>query len=285
MGIPVVESVGTGTREDTSATLTITKPASVAVGDLLVAIIGWRNGVSRSLSTLSGWTALNVSGSDVYGLGSFWRIADAADVAASDYTWSMSGNTSWMSGAILRISGQATGNEINGNESDTASESDTTISFTTAATPVSSSSLIIMAISGISNVNLSAYSTTPSATFTEQADLPLAQLLFGVATAPYSGTTQITSRDFTTSGSVTTPQISVFLFVNGVVDASGTNALLSADADFFAPAASSGTSGTAALLSADADHFAVSGRGDRMGAVVNTTKPALGDVVNTEKYV
>lgn len=270
----VVESTGTGTREATSPDLTITKPASVAVGDLLVTAIGWKNGISRSLTTLSGWTALQVSGSDVIGIAVFWRTATSADVSATDYTWSMSGNCSWMSGVMLRISGQPTGSEIASSEIDTANETDTTVTFTTASSPTTSESLIIMGVSGVNSVSLSSYATTPTATFTERADLPLAELFFGVATAPYTGTTQVTSRVFTTSGNVSTTQFSFFLFVNVIQNASGSNALLSADADFFAPTASSGTLGTTALLSADADFSAPTSKATSPTQWTPATKPS-----------
>lgn len=258
----VVESTGTGTRTATSTDLTITKPASVAVGDLLVTIIGWKNSTVRSLNTLSGWTRLSgYTGDDTLGINIFWKTADSGDVSASDYTWSMSGNCSYMSGATMRISGHAVGNEIAANEYDTASETDTSIPFTTASSPVSANSLLISALVTLDNVTVTAYASTPSATFTERADLPLAELCFGVATAPYTGTTQITSRDFTTSGSVSATQLGGFVIVNGTQNATGSNALLSADADSFSPTASSGTTGTNTLLSADADVFVPTAKG------------------------
>lgn len=269
----VVESVGTGTREAASTDLTITKPASVAVGDLLITVIGVDGGGGATLTTLSGWTLLqnNISGT---GIACYWRTATSADVSATDYTWSMSGNTTEMSGVILRISGQPTGSEIASSEIDTASETDTTVTFTTASAPTTSESLIIMGVSGVNNVSLSSYATTPSATFTERADLPLTSFFFGVATAPYTGTTQVTSRVFTTSGNVSGTQYSVLLFVNVIQNASGTTALLSADADFFAPTASSGTSGTTALLSADADFSAPTSKSTSPTQWTPVTKPS-----------
>lgn len=283
-----VQSTGTGSRDTNTATLIITKPASVAVGDVLVAVMGWQNGTSRSLSTLSGWTLLQNSGSAVVGLAAFWKVADSGDVSASNYTWSFSGNTLYASGAILRINGTPVGSEIAASEIDVTTGNSTSFSFTTAVTPQTVTSLVISAflanptIGGV--INVDSYTSNPSITFTERADLPwTGALVFGIASGAHSGITQITQRTFTTSGNVNADILSVIVVLNDPQNASGTSALLSADADFFAPAGSAGTTGTTVLLSADADLFDVDGRGDVMPVWRNVDKPAVSDVTNVPK--
>jgi len=132
----------------------------------------------------------------------------------------------------------------------------------------------VIALVGRDNVTVSTYGSTPSATFTERADLPLAELCFGVATAPYTGTAQITSRDFTTSGAMSSTQLGSIIIINGIQNATGTHALLSADAGFFVPAGSSGTLGTTSLLSADADFFDPTARATAPTGWVAESKPS-----------
>lgn len=78
-----------GATAAASTTLTITKPTSLAVGDLMVATIGKDDDVSISTGP-TGWTnraeASGTAGND--NNGSIWdKVADAADVAASNFTW------------------------------------------------------------------------------------------------------------------------------------------------------------------------------------------------------
>jgi len=94
---------------DNSGTLIITKPTGLAVGDLLVAgIYADRDGgFSASLSTTSGWTA---EANQDTGIGNgavavFTKVADSADVAASDFAFSATGSTGQlhMIGHLLRF--------------------------------------------------------------------------------------------------------------------------------------------------------------------------------------
>ena len=110
-------------------TVVITKPTSLAVGDLMLAGIWGSNDGSNNivLDTPSGWTleeSVNIS-SNVSMLEVYSKIADSADVSASDFTFTSSTSTSasrHMIGHILRFtnyglkageaSGQTTGSGI-----------------------------------------------------------------------------------------------------------------------------------------------------------------------------
>lgn len=221
----------------------------------MVALVGFYNSTVRTISTPSGWTYIQGTSATV-GMYAFWKTANSGDVSASDYTFSASGNTTKMAGVILRISGQAVGNEVV-SEYDTDNVSSTTLTYTTALTPVSPESLLIMAVvgRGASNPTVSGYASTPSATWTERSDLSFEagtiDFFFGVATAPYTGTTQLTAREFTLSASSNSDsQTSVIVAVNALQNASGTSALLSISPTFFSPAASAGTTGSSALHAA-----------------------------------
>lgn len=73
-----------------SSTSDGSKPSGLAVGDLL---FGWVTGASYSSGTSvpsapAGWTTLRIRGSGTSsGFGSFYKIADAADVAASSFSF------------------------------------------------------------------------------------------------------------------------------------------------------------------------------------------------------
>lgn len=71
-----------------STTLTITKPTGLTVGDLMVATIGKDD--DPSVTGPSGWVneaeASGTAGNDNNG-SIWWKVADAADVAASNFTW------------------------------------------------------------------------------------------------------------------------------------------------------------------------------------------------------
>lgn len=92
------------------ASLVITKPVSLAVGDLMVAGIFLQNEYSGtdSIATPSGWTLYDTQPStDSNGvLKLFYKVADSADVAASNFTFANSngsGTTYSMVGHIVRV--------------------------------------------------------------------------------------------------------------------------------------------------------------------------------------
>jgi hypothetical protein len=75
---------------NSASQITITKPTGLAVGDLMVAVIGKDDDVLINLP--SGWSSPaglwqgTSSGNDLYSR-IFYKVADAADVAASNFTW------------------------------------------------------------------------------------------------------------------------------------------------------------------------------------------------------
>jgi len=86
--------------------LVLTKPVSLAVGDLLVAGIFVANQASNtsSLNTPSGWTLQEaVEANTQFELAVYLKTATSGDVAASNFTFSSSGGGYHMSGFLARV--------------------------------------------------------------------------------------------------------------------------------------------------------------------------------------
>lgn len=257
MARPVVQSSQTATATS-SASVTITKPTGLAVGDFMIAFIGFENGSTvRTFTTPSGWTLLRNSASDSEGVASFYKEATAGDVAASNFTFSLSGTSDRIGGVLVRVDTLADGNEIGASEVDeSGAPSGTALSFTTNLTAISDVSLYLACffatdttLSG--TLSFSGYTITPSATVTEIADIAQGTTVgygLAVVSAPIDSTT-ITNRTATASQDVTEQQMSIAVVLQGSQDGSGTTALLEPTTTLFSEAAVEvGGSGTHALL-------------------------------------
>lgn len=88
-----------------STTVVITKPSGLAVGDQMLATIFDNDNDETNITAPAGWTTLTGD----HGIGAqrhFYKTADASDVAASNFTFSL-GGTKIVGGAILRFTGAA----------------------------------------------------------------------------------------------------------------------------------------------------------------------------------
>ena len=82
-----------------SESCVITKPAGLEVGDLMIAQVVGQDTTSYDITTFTApenWTSIRqddyISGGlHMTGSALFWKIADAADVAASDFTFTATG--------------------------------------------------------------------------------------------------------------------------------------------------------------------------------------------------
>lgn len=176
----VVESVSTlnWTSKSSGDTFSVTKPTGLAVGDLMVAHIG---GVKDSASDFtfgepSGWTQLLAQ--DTGGLNNRARIevayktADASDVAASNFTWTLSSASAWVAGAIYRISGAGTApyGAIAVEESGTL-----TPSFSNSVTQLHANSVVLFLYTGVDDTasgSAASYAVANNnPTWTEQYDI------------------------------------------------------------------------------------------------------------------
>jgi hypothetical protein len=192
---------------DNDNTLVITKPTSLAVGDLMVAGI-WADrdaGSSASISTPSGWTLEELldTGIGNGALAVFSKVADSADVAASNFTFTGTGSTTQMHmiGHLLRITnfGQKAG------EASAASGATSTTLTITGFTPSPAiTEALYIAFAGRSDVGTPGQVTsiamaTSNPTWTERAESTVngstTDSTFAVYTANRTATTA--TGDFT----------------------------------------------------------------------------------------
>jgi hypothetical protein len=112
----------------TTNQIVLTKPSGLAVGDLMVAHIVHRSstsGGSRTVDTPAGWTVIgseiNVPDVNDYRIKIMYKLAEASDVAASDFTFTISGgNFLQCAGGLWRIDGVNPNTTIDAFDSDTA---------------------------------------------------------------------------------------------------------------------------------------------------------------------
>jgi hypothetical protein len=227
------------------------------VGDFQFAFIAFENGsTTLAFTTPAGWTLLQNSSADSEGVACFYKEADAGDVAASNFTFSLSGTSDRIGGALLRVDTLADGNEIQASEIDEdGAPSGTGISFTTSLGALSDTSLYLACffaadetLSG--TLSMSGYTTTPTATVTEIADIAQGTSVgygLSVVSAPATSA-HITERTATLSQECTEQKISIAMVLNGAQDGNGTAGLLEPTTTLFTANAQADASGTTTLL-------------------------------------
>lgn len=208
MALPVVESFTTNTATSSSS-LVLTKPTGLAVGDLLVEYQQTTDGSTTSFNTPAGWTLrgiVNMSDS-LRGYGVYTKVADSADVAASNFTFTTDVVVDTYVGILLRVSNVA---EIQAFDIKNNAPSSTTMSFTGTVTPKVVDSLLLLGVSAWSGDGggaVSAYTSTPSRSFTEVADITLnsgtTDPVIAVASAPLATIDAITAYGATLTVSKT----------------------------------------------------------------------------------
>lgn len=269
----VVESTSTVTAANAS-TLVITKPTGVAVGDLLIIASG---GIGlSSVPACTGFTSGVTKVQDNAGTAAdlniilLYRIADASDVSASNYTITGYGTSGAGNAAMLRISGCSTINPFYASASDGGSMdvASATTSQTGLTIALPSNQLLISltcfySSSGtLSTATFGTYSVTsadanPSWTevFDQIADVggSTAKYCIGVAYANRTVTSTITGYSTTITSDINGDAdgfASILAVIAEPVGATGTNALLSVSPTIFTnTAVEVGTIGTNTLLS------------------------------------
>lgn len=235
----VVESTSINTAS-ASSTLVITKPTGLAVGNLMIAVLNLYD-ASDTISTLSGWTLVNAGVDNDNEINVQYKIADAGDVAASNFTFSASGSATYFTGGILRVSGHSTLSTIQGFDFETAS-STATPTFTSSITPLGNGALAILAFANYGNnipPTFSSYTATGGGiSFTELLDAsidsgtqdPGHAIAYGIQ----STATEITAYGVTASLSKVT-WAGTLVVVNPRIDATATNATFAVSPALFAP--------------------------------------------------
>lgn len=200
-----VSSAASGTS---STTVVITKPTSLAEGDLMVAHLSFNGANEVTAVSLSGWTEVHITSVDSTGASgklvqwTAWKIASAADAAASNFTFTITvGGSVPYIGRIARFTSTRTASAIKANEASLAEASGSTVTVATVTPDFANSFAIILASTGASAVvTHSTYAmVTSNPTWTEAYDSGYDDGAFAVSQAMAYGS----RPEATASGNIT----------------------------------------------------------------------------------
>lgn len=165
------QSIAT-TAYNADASLVITKPSGLAVGDLMLAVVQGENNAGTGQP--SGFTLLK----DLQNTGAAgrmwvsWKIATSGDVAATDFTFTKTASVN-LGGGILRIDGTHSTNPVERFGFANASATSTP-TFASTVTPDKANSLILFCLSTVDDTQntSSGYAiVTSDPTWTERMDM------------------------------------------------------------------------------------------------------------------
>lgn len=174
---------GSQTNTSTNATLTINKPTSLTVGDLMLANIVQSDNDNANLAnaTISGWTLIAGEEFGNAGNDSWWgtilyKVATAADVAATNFTVTGDTDADDMEGGIAAFSGVAVTGGVSGGPFDVAPGSINNIntddfSATAITTATANAAVIMFGMIG-DDRSVESWTATSPATLTEIFDVP-----------------------------------------------------------------------------------------------------------------
>jgi hypothetical protein len=233
MAYPAVRSVSSSATDTDGSSIVATHPSGLTAGDLMILLVGIFNGGARTITTPSGWTVEHSANDENrFRFAVYKKVATSGDVSAGSTTVSFSGTVDKSAFGMYAITGAAAGVEITLSEVDSqiGNVNSTTITDTTAITPLTSESLVISSyyvrdFELSATLTASSFSLTPTTTLTERIDVGVRDAssdgfsLFS-ASGEYAGTSQITSRSVTVSEApVFGTCLSVLLLVNAIQNA------------------------------------------------------------------
>jgi len=277
----VIETTSSVTSNNAD-NLTITKPTGVAVGDLLIVIAAGAPSAGN-YATVTGFTASiqnQAEGLTIPSTAFLYKVADAGDVAASNYTIGLGGANSLGAAVMLRISGWVAGNPVYSSSAgsvinqDVASEVLTQTGLSLAR-PTAQIMFLFGCATGNEYSTFATYSATSSdanPSWTELAEIDFATntstvlgTLF-VAYAQTSNTSNVTAYAITrTASTAFSGESSAYslAIVCEPISKTGTNTLLSVSpTTFLNTGVVVGTAGTNTLLAVSPTMLDQSGRGE-----------------------
>lgn len=153
MATPVVQSSSSAAWAAGTSPV-VTKPTGLATGDLMVAyvFISWDTDVIGNSTTPSGWTKfLNEESAgnparQNWVFEGYYKIADASDVAASNFTFVIDTSNTVASAAILRITGHSATAPHGGTDAVEDDSSGTSVSGTISVNTMADEALVLMAL-------------------------------------------------------------------------------------------------------------------------------------------
>ena len=271
-----------------ASSVVVTKPTGLAVGDLMMATIGYiESGSSRTFTTPAGWTqvqkreGLQTPAGGFNGIAVYGKIADASDVSASNFTFTISG-AAQIAGSITLVDGDIVTSFAGDSEQDETTSGTASLSFTTAVTPVSKISIVFLSIvyhdlSLTNPTTVSGYASTPSYTFTEHADINYKSGSNGgglsTASSVIASTTQITNYSATISEAVTT-HLGVLTSITGVYDDTGANVFFTTSPANFTSSGTNDALAPSVLATETAVANTQSGTGTSPTPWTNESKPS-----------
>lgn len=220
-----VASVQTNTVTNADS-ITITKPTSLAEGDLMVAFIASYDGTDPTVpADESGWTTIGTAniGNPAINMKAYYKVADSGDVSASDFTFDCDPGSETMDnikGIIYRITSGTEG-VVRDSDSNIDAASGTSPSYTIDITNVSGAVVIGAIILDGAPGGVSGYTingTNP--TWTERMDSDGANITLAVADAVTPDATALTSFS-ATLGSAEASSL-IFVLISDQADDSAT---------------------------------------------------------------
>ena len=165
------ESIVINDFRDTPPSITnevFTKPSGLAEGDMMIALLTFDTNGSDPITTEAGWTQMYYNTTGLRAAG-FYKVADADDVAASNFTFTYQSSITGSGGSLMRWSGVG---QINAGSQTRINSSTNTPTFTTGVTPsVANSYLIFVYFSSYAHTVSSYAITTDNPTWTEITDI------------------------------------------------------------------------------------------------------------------
>lgn len=148
-----VQSVSAVATVSSTDTVTITKPTGLAVGDLLVAVLAGYAGDGSGVGDInikSGWTDAETNKLAETANSIQYKIADAADVAAANFSFTKTAATDSFVGQLIRASGQNTFSPLGSsqNYSNNTAESASFSGTMSSYTPGADGALVIIQVNG-----------------------------------------------------------------------------------------------------------------------------------------
>lgn len=216
VAVQSVSSNGTG-----ATSLVITKPSGLAVGDLMIATVGYgtSGAGAQTISPPSGsWAAVVEPEADDGGantrtkLSIFKKIADSADVAASNFTFTCS---LAIRGGIYRIDGHSPSTPVETFNSFGVINDATPVTGAATVTPTRANSLLIFSVNTFGSTDNSSYSVaTSNPSWTEDYELS------GLSSAHATRTETTATGDatFAHNGTASTDSCVAIIVINPTID-------------------------------------------------------------------
>jgi hypothetical protein len=256
VSVQTISSVARGTA---TTTLVITKPTSLAVGDLMVVHLSRSDNDQNSRTwSSSGWTTFvdtqgNDTGISSSGIASLYKIADAGDVAASNFTFTISSATDFCAGAIYRITGHSISAPANAS-SGAFVNNDETPSLANTITPTFADCLLLMLVhhyAGSSTTKTtSGYAiATDNPSWTEAYDNNNSTAL--TIAGAYANRTQVTATgntSFVSDGDATTNSASLIIAIKPLQDVTVSADVLTVTIGIQAPTVQTGVNVSVSAL-------------------------------------